>query len=104
MKIKCAKCDSTMFLRNGRYGEFYVCPKSTVTESHGTLNKAKVDDYFISRLRDIDRTYAPADQEFLRHCKRMREMSATNVIDFFTDHRLMEDFETDIVLDIIPRG
>lgn len=36
--MKCRKCNSTLVIRNGKFGEFYACPKSNPSDNHGTVS------------------------------------------------------------------
>ena len=38
--MKCTVCNSEMITRNGKFGEFWCCPKSNPTHNHGTISKS----------------------------------------------------------------
>jgi hypothetical protein len=96
-----------MQLRDGKYGEFYCCPRSKGFVKHGTINKAAYDAQLVSGLAKVY-TRDTDDQQMVEHLRRIEAHGAdslsSSVIDFYTDHSLSSNEGDPEWHNILPKG
>jgi uncharacterized protein YbcI len=73
-----------MQLRNGRFGQFYFCRKSTVKKLHGIVNKAEYD----AAATSLENVFKGDSQDLntREHLRKIEKAAGETIVDFFTDY------------------
>lgn len=86
MTLRCKVCGTEMQLRNGRFGQFYFCRKSTVKNLHGILSKIDYDSA-IASLANVLKGDSQ-DLQTREYLRKVEKAAGEAIADSLTDYQL----------------